>query len=91
MSKIDKARLEATVTIEQKELVLKAASIQGRSLTDFVINAVTEAAITTLEQHNIMELTKKDSELFANEILDIKLPSEKLKKAAQQYKQIISE
>ena len=88
---VKKARLEARITPEQKELVLRAASIQGRSLTDFVVNTVTEAARVIVEQHTIMELSKKDSELFVRKILEPPSPSAKLKQAASEYKQLVTQ
>ncbi len=85
---VKKARLEARITPTQKELVVKAASIQGLSLTDFIVSTVTKQASIIVEQNTLMELSKKDSELFVSQILTPSQPSEKLKQAAQEYKQL---
>lgn len=37
-------RLEARVTAEQKDLIERAATLQGRTVTDFVLTSVQEAA-----------------------------------------------
>lgn len=87
---VKKARLEARITQEQKDLVIKAASIQGRSLTDFIVSTVTETAKNIVEKNTIMELSKKDSELFVSKILEPPQPSAKLKQAAQEYQRLIN-
>lgn len=85
--KVKKARLEARITIEQKQLVMEAASIQERSLTDFIVSTVMETARMIVEQNTIMELSKRDSELFVSKILEPPSPSLELKQAGLEYKQ----
>ena len=84
-----KARLEARISQEQKELVLEAARITGRSLTDFVVNTVVEAAKQTLQQQKILELSEKDRLFFVETLLNPSPPSEKLQASAQRYRQRI--
>ncbi len=81
-----KARLEARISQEQKELVLEAARITGRSLTDFVVNTVVEAAKQTLQQQQILELSEKDRLFFVENLLNPSPPSEKLQASAQSYR-----
>ena len=82
-----KARLEARISQEQKELVLEAARITGRSLTDFVVNTVVEAAKQTLQRQRILELSEKDRVFFVEHLLNPSPPSEKLQASAQRYRQ----
>ena len=42
-------RLEARVTAEQKALIERAAALQGRTVTDFVLTSVQEAARRAIE------------------------------------------
>jgi len=44
-------RLEARITAEQKTLIQRAAELEGRSVTDYVIASVQEAARRTVEAH----------------------------------------
>jgi len=44
-------RLEARVTPAQKGLIERAAQIQGRSVTDFVVSALQEAARKAIEEN----------------------------------------
>jgi uncharacterized protein (DUF1778 family) len=37
-------RLETRVTLEQKSLIERAAALQGRTVTDFVLTSVQDAA-----------------------------------------------
>ncbi|AUS99424.1 hypothetical protein CLI64_02890 [Nostoc sp. CENA543] len=80
-------RLEARISKEQKELFQRAADIQGRTLTDFVISSVLKAANEVIQEHEIMVLSRQDQEVFVEALLNPPAPSEKLRAAAQRYKQ----
>ncbi|GAB4195687.1 MAG: DUF1778 domain-containing protein [Coleofasciculaceae cyanobacterium] len=84
-SKIE--RLEARISKEQKELFQRAADIQGRSLTDFVIASVLDAAKRTIQEHEMMTLSVRDREVFVEALLNPPEPSDELRAAAQRYKQ----
>lgn len=80
-------RLETRVTKEQKELFQRAADIQGRSLTDFVISSVAEAAKQAVQEHDIVILSARDRAVFVEALLNPPEPSNKLRAAARRYKQ----
>lgn len=80
-------RLEARLTAEQKELLQRAASLQGRSLTDFVIESAQAAALRTVREYEILRLNVRDSEAFVAALLDAPEPGERLKTAYGRYKQ----
>ncbi|QLE55241.1 DUF1778 domain-containing protein [Nostoc sp. TCL26-01] len=80
-------RLEARVTKEQKELFQRAADIQGRTLTDFVVSSVLDIAKKVIMEHENMILTKQDQEVFVAALLNPPEPSTKLRNAAQRYQQ----
>ncbi|WP_425525975.1 DUF1778 domain-containing protein [Halotia branconii] len=87
-SKQSKAeRLEARISKEQKELFQRAAKIQGRTLTDFVISSLLNAANQVIQENEMMILSRKDQEVFVEALLNPPEPSAKLKAAAQRYKQ----
>lgn len=83
------ARLEARVSPEIKALWQKAADLEGRTLTDFVIASVQAAALKTIEQHQVLQLGLEDSEAFVNALLNPPKPNQALKAAALRYKQQI--
>lgn len=49
-------RLETRVTAEQKNLIERAAALQGRSVTDFVLTGVQDAAKRAIEEHSQLAL-----------------------------------
>jgi uncharacterized protein (DUF1778 family) len=84
------ARLEARINQETKALIQKAADLEGRTLTDFVVASVQAAACRVIEQHQTLKLSIEDSEAFADAVLNPPKPNEALKSAASRYKQVIS-
>jgi uncharacterized protein (DUF1778 family) len=80
-----KERLEARVSADQKGLFQRAAELQGRTLTDFVIASVHEAAVRTLAEMQAVKLTAQDSQAFAEALLNPREPSPRLQTAARRY------
>ena len=80
-------RLEARISPEIKALIQKAADLEGRSLTDFVVATVQAAACKVIEQHQTLKLSFEDSEAFVDAILNPPKPNNALKSAASRYKQ----
>jgi uncharacterized protein (DUF1778 family) len=44
-------RFESLVTAEQEALIERAAALEGRTVTDFVLTRVQEAARRAIEEH----------------------------------------
>lgn len=86
-----KERLEARVSAEQKELFMRAAALQGSTLTEFVVRSLQEAASRTIREHEIMELTAQDREVFIETLLNPPRPNERLRQAAIEYRNIMGE
>lgn len=59
--------------------------MQGRTLTDFVVSSVQEAAVRTIEEMQLIRLSAEDSRAFADAVLDPPAPNEKLRAAARRY------
>lgn len=78
-------RLEARVSSDQKDLFIRAAELQGRTLTDFVIASVHEAAVRALGDLQAIKLSEDESRAFADALLNPREPSARLKAAARQY------
>lgn len=81
-----KERLEARVTAQQKALFQQAADIEGRSLTDFMLDNLQKAAMQVIKEHNIIELSDSDSKFFVETLLKPPAPNKALTKAARRYK-----
>ncbi|EMQ4332035.1 DUF1778 domain-containing protein, partial [Escherichia coli] len=63
------ARLEARISTELHAMLKRAAEIQGRTMTDFIIAAVQDAAQRAIEQTDIIRLSRTDQEIFAQALL----------------------
>lgn len=83
-------RLEARVTAEQKMLIERAAALQGRSVTDFVLTSVQEAARRTIEDNRQLELSVRDSEAFVEALLNPKPVNERLRDTVRRYREAAS-
>ena len=79
-------RLEARVSKAQKNFFLRAASLQGRSLTDFLITSVQEAAERALRTHGVLTLSERDRKDFVAALLQPAAPGKALRRAAKRYK-----
>lgn len=82
-------RLEARVSSEQKALFQRAAELQGRSLTDFVISSVHDAAVRTIEEVHLVRLNADESQAFAEALLNPREPTDRLRAAARRYLETI--
>ena len=81
-------RLEARVTAEQKTLIEHAAALQGRTVTDFVLTSVRDAARRTIEQHRQLELSVRDSRAFVDALLNPKPVNARLRDTVRRYREI---
>lgn len=81
-------RLEARVTAEQKALIEHAAALQGRSITDFVLTSVQDAAKRAIEEHQVITLTLNDSQAFVEALLNPPPPNERLKETVRRYRDV---
>ena len=78
-------RLEARITREEKKLLQEAATAKGLSLTAFVTSSAREAAVRTLQERHIIELGRRDQEIFVEALLNPETPNERLQAAAQRH------
>jgi len=85
------ARLEARISPETKAMLQKAADLEGRTLTDFVIASVQAEALRVIERHQTLKLSMGDAEAFVDALLNLPKPNDALKAAALRYKQVISD
>jgi uncharacterized protein (DUF1778 family) len=63
------ARLEARISVDLQKKLKRAAQLQGRTVTDFVINAVQDAAQRAIEEAHVIQLSQSDQESFARALL----------------------
>lgn len=75
------ARLEARISENLHLTVKRAAELEGRTVTDFVVHALQLAASQTIEQFDNVRLSVADQKIFANAILKPAKPNAVLKRA----------
>jgi uncharacterized protein (DUF1778 family) len=83
------ARLEARISEDLHAQLKRAAEIQGRTMTDFLISAVQDAAQRVIEQAETIRLSLADQERFANALLSPPKPSATLKRALDRRRKLL--
>jgi uncharacterized protein (DUF1778 family) len=84
-----KARLEARISSQVHSTIKRAAEIQGRTVTDFVVHAALEAATKTIEGSHIIQLSIEGQAAFTEALLNPPEPNEALKKAFDKHAELI--
>jgi uncharacterized protein (DUF1778 family) len=77
------ARIEARIAPDALAIVKRAAEIQGRSISDFVVAAAQEAAHRAIEETQIIRLSIEDQRRFAEALINPPEPNDALRRAAQ--------
>ncbi|MHB0888682.1 type II toxin-antitoxin system TacA family antitoxin [Acidithiobacillus sp.] len=85
------ARLEARISTDLHSLLKRAAEIQGRTMTDFVVAAVQDAAQRAIEQAELIRLTLADQECFAQALLTPPAPAPALERAFARRHKLVSD
>jgi uncharacterized protein (DUF1778 family) len=83
------ARIEARISPDGLKIVKRAAEIQGRSLSDFVVAAAQEAANRTIEEAEIIRLAVEDQRIFAEAILNPPPLVPAMERAIERYRRVV--
>lgn len=83
-------RVEARIAPDVLAVVRRAAEIQGRSLSDFLVVAAQEAAYRTIEDAQIIRLSLEDQQRFVDVLLNPPAPSAALNRAARAHRKLIA-
>ncbi len=83
------SRLEARISDDVLALVKRAAEIEGRSISDFVVSAARDAANRTIADTEVIRLSRAAQEKFARLLLDPPKPSRGLKRAFGRHRRLI--
>jgi len=83
------ARLEARIAPDTLAVVKRAAELQGRSISDFVVDAAQKEAHRTIAETEIIRLSADDQRRFAEALLDPPEPNEALRRAAEAYRRLV--
>jgi uncharacterized protein (DUF1778 family) len=64
-----------------KRIVERAAKLEQRSLTDFCLTALTEAAQRTIARHETLVLSERDRQAFFDALINPPAPNKRLRRA----------
>jgi uncharacterized protein (DUF1778 family) len=83
------ARLEARISADLHAMLKRAAELQGRTMTDFVVAAVQDAAQRAIEQVGVVRLSLADQECFAQALLSPPQPAPALERAFARRRKLL--
>jgi uncharacterized protein (DUF1778 family) len=83
-------RVEARIAPDVLAIVRRAAEIEGRSLSDFLVGAAQEAACRTIEQTQIIRLSIEEQQRFASLLLAPPALPPAMARAAKAHKKLIA-
>jgi uncharacterized protein (DUF1778 family) len=84
------SRIEARITPDALAIVKRAAELEGRSVSDFVVSSAQEAARRTIEETSLIRLSSEDQRLFVELLLNPPPLSPALVRAKEAHAQLFS-
>ena len=81
-------RIEARISPESLAVVKRAAEIEGRSVSEFVVAAAQEAARKTIEETSLIRLSVEDQVRFVDLLLNPP-PAPALERAREAHARLI--
>lgn len=83
-------RIGARIAPNALAVVRRAAALQGRSVSDFVVAAAQEAAAHVVEEAQIIRLSVEDQRAVADAILHPRPPTPAMERAVARHRGLIS-
>ncbi|GHC53765.1 hypothetical protein GCM10007315_15660 [Gemmobacter tilapiae] len=81
-------RIEARTTADTLAIVRRAAEIQGRSISEFVMSAAEEAARKAVEDDRLIRLTEAEQARFVEALLNPKAPAPAMQRAFEHRRRL---
>jgi uncharacterized protein (DUF1778 family) len=82
------ARLEARLPSDVHALLKRAAEIEGRTLTDFVVAAASAAARKTIEDTGVIRLSVEDQLRFAEALINPPPLAPAMRRAIERHRRL---
>jgi uncharacterized protein (DUF1778 family) len=80
-------RLEARLSAEEKELLQRAAALEGTTLTEFVVRSARRAAEQLMQEQEMLTLTARENQALVTALLSPPAPNAALRAAMARYRQ----
>jgi uncharacterized protein (DUF1778 family) len=79
--------MDLRIPQEVRDIIDRAASMEGRTRTDFVLTAALERAEQVIERRKLIRLAMRDQELLVTSLLEnfVEEPPQYVKDIAQEY------
>jgi uncharacterized protein (DUF1778 family) len=84
------ARIEARIAPDALRIVRRAAELQGRSISDFVVAAAQEVAHRTIDEAQAIHLSVEDQVRFVELLLNPPVLAPALKRAKKAHARLIA-
>lgn len=84
-------RIEARTTPDTLAIVRRAAEIQGRSISEFVVSAAEKAARRAIEDEQIIRLSAAEQVRFVDALLNPQPPAPAMLRALEHHRRLIGE
>jgi uncharacterized protein (DUF1778 family) len=84
-------RIEARATPDTLAIVRRAAEIQGRSVSEFVVSAAEQAARRAIEDEQIIRLSAAEQVRFVEALLNPSPPAPAMLRAFEHHRRLIGE
>ena len=81
------ARLEARISVEQKTELQRAATLSGRTLSEFVVASAQDAASRVIQEHETIRLSRAEQIAFVSALLKPPAANARLRRAAAAYRE----
>ena len=81
------ARLEARISVEQKTELQRAATLSGRTLSEFVVASAQDAARRVIQEHETIRLSRAEQIAFVSALLKPPAANARLRRAAAAYRE----
>jgi uncharacterized protein (DUF1778 family) len=85
------SRIEARISPDALQVVKRAAELQGRCVSDFVVAAASEAAHRAIEESHLIRISVEDQARFADLLLNPPEPSHVLRRAKDAHGRLVRE
>ena len=80
-------RINLRLDAAAKHKIEQAASVEGRTVSGFILSSALACADAAVRAHETMVLGKRDAEVFLDAILNPPEPNEKLRRAMREHRE----
>lgn len=84
--KLKEKRITVRVTDSLKERVEEAANLSGRTLTDFIVQAIQEQADEVIQKHHVLELSLRDMDALVDALENPPNPNSPMRRSVARWR-----